>query len=129
MVLFMSEDWLPPFASGRIAGSYRLLRRYLEVARERNRDEAFENALLREEDYELLKSLAREGESALELVDRLTDILVERVDPEIAEEALRREGILLSGEEARRIIARLLASWLIEAGEYWKIISLENTKV
>jgi hypothetical protein len=122
----LGGDWLPPFASGRIAGSYKLLRRYLESAREMGRVKAFERALLGEEDYRLLRRIAVDGASVWDVVERLASIMEERVDPEVAVEALRREGVEATPETARRIIARLLAAWLVEAGEYWRIVGLEG---
>lgn len=104
-----------------------MLRRYLELARARGREDAVEGAVLGEEDYRLLRRLVEEAGgrvSAEELLEALAERLVERVDPEIAREALREAGVPADEETARRIIARLLAAWLLEAGDYWGFVRL-----
>jgi len=120
------EGWRPPFASGRIAGVYEPLKYYLEVARERGREDLVERALLSEEDFAWLREkIGEAGRLKLsELLDELEERFLERVDPEIAREAYRRYGVELSPEDARRRIARLLASWLVEAGEEWGHVKL-----
>lgn len=119
---------LPPFASGRIAGSYSLLFEYWRVARERGREDLVEKAMLSDEDYRRLREIASQGERVrlTDLLDELVDYFMERVDEELAGEAAGRLGYRISGSDARRLIARLLASWLVEAGEYWNIIRIKS---
>lgn len=123
----MAEDeWRPPFASGRIAGSYEPLRLYLEVARESGREDLVDKAILGEDDFEWLRRRVSEAGrlKLLDLLDELEERFMERVDPEVAVEAFRRYGLEMSAGDARRRIARLLASWLVEAGEEWGHVKL-----
>ncbi len=115
------EGWRPPFATGRIAGGYEPLKYYLEVARERGREDLVERALLSEEDFEWLRGRIAEARRIrlLDLLDELEDRFLERVDPEVAREAFKRYGVEISSGDAQHRIARLLASWLVEAGEEW----------
>ena len=115
----------PPFASGRIAGSYEPLFLYWEEARARGRGDLVEDAMLREDDYRLLRGLVARYRRLGELLDVLTSLMEDRVDPDIAREAYVRYGVAgVRPVDARRLIARLLASWLIEAGEYWGILKV-----
>ncbi len=120
------EGWRPPFASGRIAGVYEPLRLYLEVARELGREDLVERAVLSEEDFSWLRQRVSEAGRLrlLDLLDELEERFLERVDPEVAREAFRRYVVELSAGDARRRIARLLASWLVEAGEEWGHVKL-----
>ena len=120
------EGWRPPFASGRIAGVYEPLRLYLEVARELGREDLVERAVLSEEDFSWLRQRVSQAGRLrlLDLLDELEERFIERVDPEVAREAFRRYGVELSAGDARRRIARLLASWLVEAGEEWGHVKL-----
>lgn len=115
---------LPPFATGEIAGSYELLYIYWKKAGRRA-----EEAVLREEDFEVLRhAVEREGLRRLDdLLERLTDHFVERIDPEAAREAVREYyGSDVDPEAAKRAIARLLASWLLEAGKEWKMYRFQG---
>ncbi len=116
----------PPFASGKVAGDYEPLFLYWEVARERGREDLIEAATLREEDYKVLQREAGEGLGLDALLEALTSYMEDRVDPVVAAEAYRRYGVEASPEDARRLIARLLASWLVEAGEYWGFVRLRR---
>ncbi len=116
----------PPFASGKVAGDYEPLFLYWEAARERGREDLIEAATLREEDYKVLQREAGKGLGLEALLEALTSYMEERVDPEVAAEAYRRYGVEAGPEDARRLIARLLASWLVEAGEYWGFVRLRR---
>ena len=122
----MSGSERPPWASGKIVSDYRPLYAYWRLARQRGREDLIEASTLRREDFESLRSIVEGGTgSALELVERLASALEERVDPDVAAEAiLEALGVRLEPEEARRRIARILAGWLVEAGEYWRILKL-----
>ena len=122
----MEKEKKPPFASGELVGDYSPLFEYWRVARERGREDLVEAAMLSEADYKLLRDTVKSGEAVLDLVDRLAEKIVDRVDPEIAAEALARSGVRVPPEEARWYIARLIASWLIEAGDYWGLIRLRK---
>ena len=120
------ERRLPPFASGRLVDNYRVLFEYWRLARERGREDLVEKAMLSDNDYKLLASLVEsEGKiRATDLIEVLADKLTDRIDDDIAILALEKAGYRLSKEDAKRYIARLLAAWLVEAGEYWRIIKL-----
>ncbi len=120
-----SGEWKPPFASGRVVGSYEPLKRYLEEARRRGREDLVEKALLNEDDFELLRRLVVvEGVSLESLLSALEERFYDRVDGEVAREAYRSMGLKVDTESAKRMIARILAGWLIESGEEWKILRL-----
>ena len=119
-------EWRPPFASGKIAGSYEPLKIYMELAKERGREDLLDAAVLREGDFRILRErVEREGRVKLiDLLDELEEYFTERVDPELAREAYQRYGLDLTTGDARRRLARLIAAWLLEAGEEWGHIKL-----
>ena len=118
--------WRPPFASGKIAGSYEPLKIYMELARERGREDLLDASILREEDFRMLRErVEREGRvRLLDLLNELEEYFAERVDPELAREAYRRYGLDLATGDARKRLARLMAAWLLEAGEEWGYVRL-----
>jgi hypothetical protein len=116
----------PPFASGELVGDYGPLFEYWKIAREKGREDLVEAAMLSEEDYRMLQETAYRGEEVLDLIERLTEKILDRIDPEIASEALSGYGVKAPPDEARRFIAKLIAAWLIEAGEYWCFIKLRR---
>ncbi|MEB3845075.1 MAG: hypothetical protein LRS48_05290 [Desulfurococcales archaeon] len=121
--------WLPPFASGRLAADYSLLREYWRVARERGREDLVERSMLSEELLELLRSEIHGGESAADVLERLASKLEDRIDESAAVEAARRRGLeSIDGATARRLVARLLAAWLLEAGDYWGHLKLRGKR-
>ncbi len=121
-------EWLPPFASGKIVGSYDPLKKYLEVARRRGREDLIEKALIGDDDLRLLRELTyRRGVSVDSLMAAFESRFYERVDPHIAAEAYKSLGFRVDDEVARRMLARILAGWLIEAGEYWKLYKLQSS--
>ena len=119
------SEWKPPFATGKVVGSYEPLRRYLEEARRRGREDLVEAALLREEDFNLLRRLAALERVSLDsLLSALEERFYDRVSGEVAREAYESLGIRVDEESARRMIARILAGWLVESGEEWRILRL-----
>jgi hypothetical protein len=121
-------EWLPPFASGKLVGSYEPLKRYLEEARRRGSEEALEKALINENDLKLLRGLTLTLVISVDhLLSALEERFYERVDAEIAVEAYKALGVSIDRESARRMIARIIAGWLIEAGEYWKLYRLRGS--
>ncbi|BAN89600.1 hypothetical protein [Aeropyrum camini] len=122
------DVWRPPFSTGKIVEDYRLLKLYLEVAREKGREDLVDKALISEEDVNLLRRLSSApGVTAEDLVNALEERFYERVDPDIASEALSRAGINFDGDTARRIIARILAGWLVEMGEELRMYRLRRS--
>ena len=123
----MDKRRLPPFASGSIVEDYETLFIYWEKARSRGREDLIEKSTLSNTDFDKLRVIVEEGTLTLEeLLDRLSRDMTERIDPEVAVEALRERRIFLEADDARRYLARILAGWLIEAGEYWGILRLRR---
>ena len=118
------EGGLLPFASGRLVEDYGILREYWKRARARGREDLVDKSMLSEDDYEMIRNIVTsKGRVGLQdLWDEVTERLVERIDPDIAREALEARGIRTDPDTARRLVARQLAAWLIEAAEHWKMI-------
>ena len=108
----------PPFATGFIVDDYGPLFAYWRIARGKNREDLVENAMIKNEDLDLLVNQASKGGSLGDLVDNLTRILIDRIDPDIALEAVSACGYRnLDKGRARFLLARTLAGWLVELGE------------
>jgi hypothetical protein len=108
----------PPFATGFIVDDYGPLFAYWRIARRKGREDLVENAMIKNEDLELLVKQASNGSSLGDLVDVLTRMLLDRIDPDIAVEAVRACGYKnLDRERARHLLARTLSGWLVELGE------------
>ncbi len=122
-------SWKPTFASGKLVRNYEPLRYYLELVRG---TEWYDKGFLSKEDFEKLVSVAKgelETGKLGELWDKLTEYFVNRVNGEKALEALKEFGYPVESEdEAKREIAKMLAGWLIEAGEEWEMIRLKDRK-
>jgi hypothetical protein len=119
----------PPFATGSIIESYEALFAYWEEAKSVGDEDAVEASTLSREDFDSLQRLVEEaGSYSLEeLLRLLTERFTRRVKPELAIRALRRLGVEAGGDEATHLIARQLAAWLVEAGEYWGILRLRRS--
>ncbi|MET1100899.1 MAG: hypothetical protein ABWW69_00240 [Pyrodictiaceae archaeon] len=120
----MGTSSLPYFATGELVGDYSLLYAYWRKAGNKA-----ERAVLRSEDFERLRLIVeREGVERLdELWEKLTDYFMDRVDGNAAVEAVKeRIGVVVDAYTARRMIARILAGWLIEAGKQWKLYSFRG---
>ncbi|MGC9210005.1 MAG: hypothetical protein ACP5FT_01895 [Acidilobus sp.] len=117
----MGEGRRPPFATGELVDDYEPLFRYWEAARARGRQDLVERATLSEEDFEFVRRFVRSSMSMtlLELVDALKVRFRERVDPSIASEALGMDA-----ETAVEVLSSLLAGWLVEAAEEFKLLGL-----
>ena len=116
-------SWRPFFASNKLVKDYEPLRRYLEKTKG---TEHYDKAFISEEDFKKLKELAH-GKKLGELWDELTELMKKRVDPQLAYEVLRESGYeVQSPEEAQERMARILAGWLIEAGEEWGTIKFRD---
>ncbi|MCE4617224.1 MAG: hypothetical protein F7C32_01390 [Desulfurococcales archaeon] len=119
----------PFFATGYLIEDYEPLMKYWEFLRKEGREDILEKAFLDNEDYEILKKIAREkvGRSLAEIFDELIGRFLERIDAETALKAFREAGYKTIGlEEAKRSMARILAGWLLEAGENLKIIAFSS---
>ena len=122
-----NRNRMPPFASGRIVADYNPLFRYWEEARRKGREDLLEMAMLREEDYRMLRELVEGRRMALaDLLDEVRERLLDRIDPDLAAEVLAGTGLSATAPQAREFLASILAGWLVEAGEYWGIIVLRG---
>jgi len=112
---------LPPFATGELVNDYEPLYRYWELLRRRGREDLLERAMLTEDDFDFLRRLVRSTPSMtlLELMDALRVRFRERVDASLASEAL---GV--DQEAALEVLTSILAGWLVEASEDFKILGL-----
>ena len=121
-------SWKPTFASGKLIKDYEPLKRYLELVRG---SEWYDKGFLSNEDFDLLVRKAKSLSSGKlgELWDELTKELAKRINPEKALQALKETGYdVKDPEEARERMARILAGWLIEAGEEWGTIRFVDKK-
>ncbi len=114
----------PLLADGSIVGDYSPLLAYWRKAKEKDRRLA-EKALLRREDFEYLDRIVEDSSgkiSVAEALSRLKAYFAERIDAELAVEAVREAYRVESIDEgeARRIIAGIMAGWLIEASRLLK---------
>ncbi len=121
----------PVFADGSVVPDYEPLFRYWELAKERKRQDLVDKAMLSQDDFMYLReALKAAGEtvSLLDMLSALTERFVERVDAELAKEALMSLGYPeVSEDEAQRRIAKIIAGWLIEAGKAWNILKLTGS--
>ena len=85
--------------------------------------------MLSQGDFDYLRSLVdnRPGLTVGDLLQYLTPLFRERVDGEVARASMKSMGVDVAEEEAKTIISELLAGWLIESGEYWRILKLRRT--
>jgi len=125
------EKRLPMFANGTIVSDYEPLFHYWEIARKRGREDLVDKAMLENRDFDYIRRMVLEQAlNLLEVLDRLEEYFIDRIEPEIAVKALEETlGIELELEEARRRLARILAGWLLEAAQTWGIIRLRGTKL
>lgn len=124
------KSGLLPFASGKLVDDYSILREYWKRARAHDREDLVEKSMLTEEDYNLVRNIvSSKGRVGLQdLWDEVAERLAERIDPDIAQEALEAHGIRTTKDTARRLVARQLAAWLIEAAEYWRMIRFSEDR-
>ncbi len=118
------DEGYPYFATGEIVHDYGLLYKYWRRAGKRAED-----ATLANRDFNYLKSIVEEsGVVRLsELLDNLTEYFLPRVEARAALEAVRDHyGVEVDADTARRMVARILAGWLIEAGKQWRILRLRG---
>ncbi len=115
---------LPYFATGEVVGDYTLLYIYWRKAGKRAED-----ATLRREDFDYLRRIVEGGKvrKLNELLERLTSYYLSRVDANAAVEAVKEYyRVPMSADDAKRMIARILAGWLVEAGQQWGILRLRG---
>ena len=120
-----SSRRMPFFATGEIVGDYGLLYAYWRHAGPRG-----EESILREEDFQHLRSLLREeGGARLDaLLEKLRVHFRGRVDAGAAAKAVEEYyRAKLPPEEARDRVAELLAGWLIEAGSRWGLLRIRRS--
>ncbi len=113
------------FATGKLVRDYEPLRKYLELVKD---TEWYDKAFLNENDFKRLVELVKSKggkPSLLEIWKELTEELKDRIEPKAALKALEATGYDVEDEEeARELLAKLLAGWLMEAGDEWHLIRL-----
>ena len=118
-------SWKPTFATGKLVRDYEPLRLYLELVKG---TEWYDRAFLSQRDFERLVDVVKRinGKANLLAVwKELAEEMKDRIEPKAAFEALTRSGYEVKDEEeARELMAKLLAGWLLEAGEEWDLIRL-----
>ncbi len=115
----------PFFADSSIVGDYTPLIKYWELLKKEKRN--IDDALLKPSDFKYIEQLVKEqGRISLaELLEKLTEYFYDRIDPDIASRALEEAyNVKTELEHARRIIARIMAGWLIEASNNTGILRL-----
>ena len=126
----MEED-KPLLADGSIVGDYRPLLAYWRKAKEKDRRLA-EKAILEARDFERLDRLVSGSGgriSVAEAREKLRTYFAERIDPRIAAEAVREAyGVEEGLDEARSLIADIMAGWLIEAAKSLKRYKVGSSK-
>ncbi len=120
------EKWMPPFASGKLASSYKPLYYYWKELKESGEEELLEKSTLNEDDYRKVAELAQNSSNVYDILESLKESFKERISPEHAVKALRRYGVNVDEDSAVEILAGLLASWAIEAAEKWGMIRLRE---
>jgi hypothetical protein len=120
---------VPLLATGEVVENYEPLFFYWKKARERGREDLIESTLIKEEDLNLLRRIVEER-NALNL-EELINVLVRefsnRIDAELARDALRDYGLEMTENEARDYIARIFAGWVIEAGILRRIVNIRKS--
>ncbi len=112
----MKDYERPPFATGFIVDDYRPLFEYWRAARERGLEDLVEKSMPSDSDINLLLEKIRGEKLSLgDVIEMAMDLFITRIDSKLALEAVRRAGYERIGEkDAHRMIARILAGWLIE---------------
>ncbi len=120
----------PLLGDGSIVPDYSLLYAYWEALRRKGAD--IDRALLRREDFDTLRRLVEQAPSQTleELLGKLIQHFLPRVDREAALEAFRETYSLEPDTEtAARRVARILAGWLVEAGQQTGILRLRGPQL
>lgn len=116
---------MPLLADGSIVGDYEPLMIYVEIAKTKN-PRAAEECMPRSEDFEWVRNYINiRGRSTVHsLLEALTARICERVDPEVAREALEKAySTTFNSEDARERIAKIISGWIIEASRSLGYIS------
>ncbi len=110
-------------ASGKLS-SYKVLLSYLNLLDDKEKS----RFLPRSSDLEYIKKLIEEGFNRLdEIINELVKYLKERVNPDLACEAVKKAlGIQLGTEEAITYVAKELASWIIEISESLNVVRIRG---
>ncbi len=119
----MKQKRLPPFATGSIVNDYSPLYAYWSYAESVGRQDAARRAMIDEDDFEFLRKLISNTRplTLLELMDALKLRSRERIDGELASRSLG-----MPQEAAVEVLSSILAGWLIEAGETFKLLGLRQ---
>ena len=112
----------PPFATGELVTDYTPLFKYLERAKELGRQDLVDKCILTEDDFNFVARLTKSSPSMtlLELINALKVRFADRVDPQVAAEALGT-----SPQVATELLTSVLAGWLVEAAKSFFILGLK----
>ncbi|ALU12635.1 hypothetical protein EYM_05970 [Ignicoccus islandicus DSM 13165] len=118
-------SWKPIFATKKLVRDYEPLRYYLELVRD---TEWYDKAFLSGADFKLLSAVVQNNKDKANLLavwKMLTEKMKSRINSKMAYRALKNSGYhVRDEEEARDLMARMLAGWLLEAGEEWNLIRM-----
>jgi len=121
----LAAEHLPFFADGSIVGDYKPLIKYWELLKKVGRD--MESVVLKREDFKYLEEVVESnpGLDVASLINMLQYRFLERIDCKLAAEAYREVyGFDIGEEDACKNLARIVAGWLIEAGESMGVLKL-----
>ncbi len=120
----------PLLGDGSVVSDYTLLYEYWEALRRQGKDT--DTAVLQRSDFDKLREIIeREGGMSLEeLLERLSEHLLPRIDREAAREAATRTyGVDMDSDTAARRVARIMAGWLVEAGKQTGMLRLRGPQL
>ncbi|MEM4965666.1 MAG: hypothetical protein QXS45_02700 [Sulfolobales archaeon] len=122
------SEWMPLLASGVIGADYTVVKFYIEVAREMNKD--YSSILISSEDLGYVK-LAVENMASRKLdflIDLISKRFTDRIDPYIARETYKRYlKVDVDERTAVQMLSRVLAVWCIEAAEVLGYVKLQKS--
>mgnify|MGYP000356630724 CR=1 FL=1 len=111
-------------ASGKLS-SYRILIAYLNILNKEERDKV----LPRAKDLEYVRMLIDEGINRLdEIIKELSENLKDRINGYYAKKVIKDVlGLDVNESEAKRFVAKELASWILEISENLNIIKIKGS--
>jgi len=122
------SEYRPLLATGELVKDYTPLFHYIKTAVELGRDKAREEAIIKNSDLEKVRELTTTTKLSLtDLIDKLSDHIRHRIDPEVAVKALTKYlGHEVPEEYAVIYYSRLIACWVIEASTTLNIVKISS---
>lgn len=122
------SEYKPLLATGELVKDYTPLFQYIKTAAEMGRDKAKEEVIIKNSDLEKVRELASTTKLSLpDLINRLSDYVRHRIDPEVAVKALAKYlGREVSEEYAVLYYSRLIACWAIEAATTLNMVKISG---